>query len=260
MTNDGWEEVESPKNEKTKKHKFSFEEAEASDKVIITIYGEKGAGKTCTALGLNGIKAVLCFDYKASQNKKHFFNGDPNIKVYDANKYFTKDPEQILDSAEMTYEYINFLLDEIKEKIDPDWIILDGLEIFSHISEMHMRKMSNIRPYAGIANMGVWKLRKALMDAIHTRCITIAKKGVVYTTYTDKDEIIEDGATISKKKTPKFVDSILHTTDIVIYVECITSKGEKEITAKVENSKIPTFLKTGQVINLTDRKLGDFVK
>ena len=245
--------------ESTAKQKFEFKEATASDKIVITIFGEKGSGKTMTAFGLSGNKSVLCFDEKAQMLQKHFFKDDKSLKVYDAIEFFTKDPDHYLDSSQMTYEYILFLLDNInKEK--PDWVMIDGLEILTNICEMVMRRNHGLKPYQGIANMSIWRERRQLLDSIHKKALNCAKKGLIYTTYCDDEKIIEEGAIIVSRKIPKWTDSVLYVTDITLHVENHIDKAGQKITVKVNNSKIPSFLKTGQIIDLTNKKLREFIK
>lgn len=237
---------------------FEFKEAEVSDKLVLTIFGEKGSGKTCTAMGLPGTKAVLCFDNKAQLNKKHFFNNNESIKVYNTTLYLSKEPDKYQETAVMTYSYLLFLLDKISEN-KPNWIIIDGLEILSSVAEQIMRKNYGIKPYQGIPNMGIWKERRQILDSVHRKSIGIAKSGVVYTTYCTEDKIVHDGDVIELKKIPKWVDSVLYETDITLHVDSEFRKDGTKITAKVFNSKIPSFLKTGDTLNLTNKKLSDYI-
>lgn len=270
MDEDGWEEIEDkgskgnqtpniPPVAPSPNSSFSFEEAGISDKIVITFYGEKGAGKTTTAMTLPGTKSVLCLDNKAQMVHKHILNNDKSVKVYDASKYYSKTPKTYLSSAETTYEYIIFLLDNIA-KNPPDWIVVDGTEILHEVCEMLMRKHQDIRPYAGIANPNVWKERRQLMDSIFRKAVNSCKKGVVYTTYCKNDELIEDGNVVSNKKIPKWIDTLLYETDVVVFVENKHEKGASRILVRVDSSKIPNILKTGQVLDLTNKKLSDFIK
>jgi hypothetical protein len=208
---------------------------------------------------LPGTKAVLCFDKKAQMVHKHFLGGDKDIKVYDATKYYVKTPDMFLPSSETTYEYVFFLLDNIS-KHQPDWIVIDGTEIVQEICEMLMRKRHDIKPYSGIENRNIWKERRQFMDSIFRKAMDSCKKGVVYTTYCKNDELVREGEIVSNTKIPKWVDTLLYETDIVLYNELIHEKGQARVKVRVDSSKIPGILKTGQVIDLTDKKLSDFMK
>jgi len=262
----GWEELTTaggdrradPPQKSSPSSSFSFEEATDSGKIVFTIYGDKGSGKTVTAMTLPGTKAVLCFDKKAQVVHKHILNGDTNIKVYDATKYFVKTPELYLPSSETTYEYVFFLLDNIA-KNPPDWIIIDGTEILHEVCEMLMRKRHDIRPYAGIENRNIWKERKQFMDSIFRKAIECCKKGLVYTTYTKDDQLISEGEITSSKKIPKWIDTVLYETDIVLFTEIKHEKGKARVYVRIDSSKMP-MLKTGQLIDITDKTLASFMK
>ena len=185
-----WEELDNavptpkkPKEQPKPQQLPKLKEADVSEKIVITIYGRKGDGKTTTALGLPGTKMVLTFDNKSQAVKKYYYKNDKNIKIYNAVEYYKKDTEQnMLNTAELTYMVLLDFLKNIKDK--PDWIVIDGLEILSEIAEMVMRKRKGLKAYQGIGNMGVWKLRKQLLGEFHTRALEKVKKGVIYTTYT----------------------------------------------------------------------------
>lgn len=237
---------------------FVFKEAAPGDKLVITFYGEKGSGKTMSALGLPGTKSVLCFDNKAQTIKHSFFKDSPDIKVYDATEFFVKDTSHFLESSEITYDYLTFLLQKIGEQ-KPDWIIIDGLEILTGICEMVMRKHNGLKPYQGVSNLSVWKERRQLLDGIHRRAVQAVKRGVVYTAYCDTQQIIEEGAIVTSKIVPKWVDTVLYETDITVHVENRIGKEGSRIIVKINNSKIPSFLETGKVFDITGKTLGDFI-
>lgn len=248
-----------PPSFSSNKHNFKFEEAINENKIVVTIWGEKGSGKSSTALGLSGLKCALSFDYKTQTIKENFYKNDDSVKVYDAVAYFTKDLDFYLESSEVTLDYVMFLLDNIK-KMNPDWVIIDGLEIVTNVAEMVMRKRHGLRPYQGIANMSVWRERRQILDAIHRKAMGCVKKGVVYTTYFEDKKVIEDGAIITSRQVPKWVDTVLYVTDVILHVETEVKKGEPKTYVKVNSSKVPGFLKTGEIIDITGKKLSDITK
>lgn len=241
--------------------KFEFVEANASSKETYCVYGEKGNGKTVLALGFPGKISALSFDRKTMAPKVNFYDNDSRIKIYDAVEYFNRDSALVLDSAMKTYEYVKFLLDNIAEKDKPDWILIDGLEILEKIAEFVMRKRSNLHPYQGIVNMNLWKIRRSILDEVHQRANFIAKRGVIYTVYTTVSEIIEEGTVISKTKVPKYIDTILWETDIVLFVENkFDSKAKKSIiTLRCDTSKNDKRIKTGSFFDITDKKATEII-
>lgn len=238
---------------------FLFKESESGDQIVIVNHADKGNGKTTLGMGLPGTVAVVCFDNKAMLNKKHHYNNDERIKVYNVVEYFTKSPDNILEASETTYEYIKFVLFNIA-KDKPNWIMVDGTEILSFIAEMVMRKRNHVKPYEGISNRNLWKERKAILDEIHRLCLASSKSGVYYTVYSEMKEIIKDGEIVATQKIPKYTEVLLYEADIVLHTELIIDKTGKKCIVTVENSKIDSFLKTGAVLDMTDKKLSEFIR
>ncbi|MHA1215655.1 MAG: hypothetical protein ACTSPG_10170, partial [Candidatus Hodarchaeales archaeon] len=192
--------------------------------------------------------------------EKHFKNDGSRISVFDAIRYMDySSPEKLLISSEKTFRYLNKLLDFIETNIHPDWIIIDGSEILQRICEMTMRYRNDLMPFQGVKNRNLWKERRMYITQIHNRCLGIAKKGVIYTTYTDKDEIIEDGEFVTKTDVPKWIGAILYETDTIIRVAARTEKGIRRFYATVESSKTPD-LKTGITVDITGKGFSDLLK
>lgn len=244
--------VEAPKiPEEAPKVEFDLSEQKESPLITITIYGLKGEGKTYLTCGLPGSIVFLSFDRKALIAKKFFPNKD--IRVFDAIRYFSEEtPEASLKSAEITYNYLIKILDSLKQN-PPDWIVFDGSEIEQHICELVMRYRNGLMPFEGIANRNLWKERRMYIRFLHRKAESIAKKGIVYTTYVDKDEIVEKGEVVTKKDVPRWIDVILYETDVVIKCEGMfdLTKMRKQFFALVESSKIPS-LPTGLRVDVTN--------
>jgi len=236
---------------------FDLSEDKGMGKVVIVIYGLKGNGKTYAAMTLPGTVDVISFDRKALM-VKNILN-KPGIRVFDGIRYMDwENTEKVTESAERTYAYLNKLLDEIA-KNPPDWIVIDGSEIFQTICEYVMRYRNNILPFQGIANLNLWKERRLYIRQIHQRCVRIAKRGLVYTTYVDKDEIVEDGEIKTKKDVPRWIDAILYETDIVIKVEGRQQPSGRQFIAEVESSKYPNLFRTGARLDITNKGLSVFL-
>lgn len=240
---------------------FIFEEEQGSEKEVWVLAGDKGDGKTTIALGFPGKIAALSFDHKTILVKKNIYKNDDRIKVYDALKYFDEEPSKKLESAITTFGYLLFLLKEIKEKIQPDYIVIDGSEIFTSIAELCMRKRNNVGLYSGIANQNLWKERKDFLIKLHRVAVASAKRGLIYTTYTEKEELVADGTLISREKVPKWTGIILYEADIVAYAYSKFDKDKgKRFYLKVANSKLEDVIKTGFHQDITGKKVSEFIK
>ena len=235
------------------KPNFVFVEDEMSDKIIYTIYGHKGCGKTTTAFLFKGKKYCISFDKKSSVIKNNYFDGRDDIKVYDGTKYLVETAEEYVQSSIVCYDYVNFLLDNIEAQKDCDYIIIDGLEILQKLAEMNMRGQYHLTPFQGVSNPNVWKLRTLLIRNIHNKALNCCKKGVIYTTYIDKDEVVEEGTIITKTDIPKWVDIVFYTTDVVLRVNNTSGKDGRKCTVDVVSSKTKDF-KTGDKIDITNKK------
>ena len=231
---------------------FDFSEDTGQAKEVHTIYGLKGHGKTYLTLTYPGTIVVLSFDRKAALVKQKCFAGENRIIVYDCVKYLDYGtPQNWLKTAEITFKYINALLDRVVAKIKPDWIVIDGSEIFQQICEMTMRYRNNLMPFQGIANRNLWKERRMYIRQVYNKCLSIAQRGVIFTTYIDKDEIVVEGEFIAKKDVPKWIDVIMYETDVVIKVEAMPTDSGKKYYAIIESSK--TKLPSGVKVDITDR-------
>lgn len=225
-------------------------------KEVWCIYGEKGDGKTTLALGFPGTIAALSFDRKTVLIKNNLYNKDKRIKVFDCIKFLDEEPSEYTRTARLTYEYVVHVLDTLKQNYAGkiDWILVDGTEILTKIAEQTMRFNNEIGPFQGIKNMNVWKERNLMIRRVYKKAMDCVNCGVIFTTYCDKDEIIEDGTVVAKKDIPKWVDVILWESDVVVKSY---SKFEKDLGKRfymqVDSSKIPSKIKTGTVKDVTGK-------
>ncbi len=222
---------------------------------IITIFGAKGEGKSSLAFGickqLGNTAAAFSYDNKTVAVWQDMYNADGSMKVYDAIRYFDPSKSAIRETSSMTLDYIESILNSMRSN-PPDWIIHDGLEILAMIAEMKMRYDNNIGPVQAFANLNLWKDRRMIIRHIHKMSVDIAKKGVIYTTYAEKDETITDGAIVTKKDVPKWTDAILYETDIVLYAFAIVEKTAIKHFVRVYSSKDRKFMTTGVVVDVSN--------
>lgn len=242
---------------------FSFEQDTVPAKLVFTIYGKKGVGKTMTSITFPGTISALSFDKKTTLAKKQLTEADADnrVKVYDAIKYYTKDSGEVLNSAVKSLEWIKFLLEKIKTEDKPDWVLIDGIEVLNDIAEFVMRKENALKPYSGVANLTLWKIRKAITDKIHEMAFSAAKRGVIYTAYTALDELVEDGTLISKKESPKYIGNVMMQTDIVMKIESSfdVKNRQYKVMMTCESSKANSVIKTGTVLDITGKQASDFI-
>ena len=235
------------------------EEEPSPAKYVILIYGEKGTGKTTTAMSFPGEIVVLSFDRKAAIIKSNIYNNDKRIHVFDVVKYMDySTDETMLKTAELTYLYALKILDYSAKKIKPDWIIIDGAEIFQQIAEWVMRYRHGLKPFEGIRNLNLWKYRKQLIRDLHTKALNIARRGIIYTTNVEYEEIIVEGELVARKDVPKWIDILVYETDIVL--KTVRDPRTREFKVEVVTSKDDKLLPTGKVYVVTDKPLGTQIK
>jgi hypothetical protein len=231
--------------------KFDTSPEKTAESRTFLFYGEKGDSKTFSALSFPGRQDILSFDHKTVAVWEESFKRDPRITIYDAIRYMDySSPDAWLMSSEITLQYINILLDEIRIRSDkPDWIIVDGLEEFTKIAEMVMRYRNGIRMTQGV-EWSFWKERRLYLKQIHLKAMGIAKRGLIYTTYPGKLEKVVDGKIVESTKVPRWVDVVKEQTDVVILVESKQTNEGRRFYATIESSKYGPF-RTGRRVDIT---------
>jgi hypothetical protein len=261
---------EKPKEEEVKKEEVKVEEKpkvefpldeEKSNptKEVYLIFGDKGEGKTTTAFSFPGEILCLSFDRKSQIVKYYMYNNDNRIHVFDVVKLMDySTPESMLDSAEKTYNYILWLLTHYAEKYpQPDWVVIDAAQIFHQVCEWTMRKRHNIGPFDGIANLNIWKERRMYIRDVHYKALDLAKRGVIYTTHSETDELIIGGEVKARKKVPAWIDVLIYETDYVLRTEY--DEGTKQFTITVVTSKNDKKLPSGRTYTVTGRRFWEVV-
>jgi len=194
------------------------------DKVSITVVGEKGDGKSTISLAFVGEdeKAlVISYDRMAKANK-YKMRYPQNLKIVDPMTLFDSSTSlRKRNSMALIYDYLVGVEEYVDGPRDGgllsthepvDWIIHDGTDILMEICEMVMRAKHDLLPAQGV-EWNLWKDRKYAIQDIYHKSLSLAKKGVIYTTYFDEKNYDEDITGQKKKKQiPKWMDIILHQT------------------------------------------------
>lgn len=236
----------------------------SSSKKVITVYGHKNDAKTATAMGVakRGEKvAVLSFDLKSDRPTELDFvkKSGVDYKVFNAILYLDKStPDLYQTTAEKTYVFVLKLLAGIKEKYQPDWVIIDGSEFLNKILEQVMRKRNGVMPYQGVANQNIWKERTQYIDDVHKQAMDAATKGIIYTTYVAKDSVVKDGVVVQQKDMPKWLGDVMSQTDVIIRVVTEITGGKAEYKAIIESSKFPREYPPKEYI-ITNKRLNDVI-
>jgi len=251
--------IETKREEVKTPEEILTEESATPVKEVWLIFGDKGTGKTTVAMSFPGETLVLSFDRKSAIIKYNMYNNDKRIHVFDVVKYMDySSPEKMTESATKVFEYINYLLDNYTKKYSqPDWVVIDGAQIFQQICEWTMRHRHNLGPFDGIANLNLWKERRMYIRQIHNKALNLAKRGVIYTTYVEKDEVVIKGEVVTRKDTPAWIDVLIYETDYVIYT--YHDETKKTYHVRVVSSKNDKKIKSGTDIDVTNKKFSEFV-
>ncbi len=218
-------------------------------KLVIAIHGEKGSGKTTagfivTSGRIGGFPAgktnVISFDNKSKITADQFFPND-GITVWNGKLHYREDPSLCTKSGMISYKYIQKLIQSWKDS-PPDWIVFDGFTIMAVILEMAMRFKHNLQPSEGIANRNVWKDRARFVQDLHNLATKVAKYGVMYTTYSEKNELVEAGTVVSKTDVPKYIDVVMQETDVVLHATKAMGKDGDLFYLRVESTKYREYV------------------
>lgn len=244
--------------------KFDFTPDNSQGKVVITIHGPKNAGKSTLAFlittgRLGGFRSgrtlAVSFDDKTKTTYDQFFKGE-TIDVHDGTKYYSEDPLTKTKSGYMSYLYLQKLFEhEAQTKNKYDWVFFDGLTVLSEMLEMSMRYINGLKPTQGFANRNIWKDRGSMLRTLHNLAAKMANIGVIYSTYSEKDEIIKDGETVTKEDIPKYIDVVMIKTDVVLKATKAKGKAGNLFFTTVEGTKFKQYYDHGILLPITDRTL-----
>lgn len=229
------------------------EEEEPPSKLVVLVVGEKGTGKTVTAMSFPGEICVLSFDRKAVPIKANFYRGDKRIHVFDIAKYMDWRPERITEASKRVFDVMEAVLKKCGG-MGADWIVFDGVELLEQIAEMYMRYRHGLGPIEGIRNLNIWKERKWLLRDLHNKALNSARRGVVYTVYPTWSERIVAGEIVDRRQEPKWLEHILFETDIVLWTRY--DESTKRFLVEVQSSKYDHVVPTGHVFDVTGNPFG----
>jgi hypothetical protein len=236
-------------NEDLEKMVFDFSPDMSRGKLVVALHGEKGSGKTTAGFIVttgriggfpSGKTNVISFDNKTKITKEQYFPND-DITVWNGKLHYREDPILCTKSGMISYKYIQKLILSWKDN-QPDWIIFDGFTIMAVIFEMAMRFKHNLQPSEGISNRNVWKDRARFVQDIHNISCRIAKYGVMYTTYSEKNNIVEAGTVISSTDIPKYIDVVMQETDVVLHATKAMGKDKDLFYIRVESTKFREYV------------------
>lgn len=247
-------------------YNFDFDkrmnEPRKQTKMHILFYGSKGVGKSYTALNLPSPLKVLAFSYDGltapivDSLSKRIPDIWERTMVFDIE--YLDDPEVANDSAYLNYDYIKAVIasDKIKE-FKPDIILHDRVDKLNVICEGRMRK-NQMLPSIGTVDYSLWKERKAYLSYIH-KISAENTLGVFYTNYYDDYSAVDfkdKAGNVIVKKEPQYVDIIKDNVPFVIEIEQWNDKDKHKTytRATVSTSKNDLFMKTGDVIDLSNYK------
>ena len=135
--------------------------------------------------------------------------------------------------------------------------MFDMEEEFESLIEQVMRYEFNLDPYQGIANLNIWKDRKNKFFSIVNKALSIANKGLIFTTYADMSELITQGEVVNRKEVPRWSVYLAMVTDVVLHTFIDDRTGEFKV--KVVSSKFDDYIPTGQVFNVHNKRFYDLL-
>lgn len=251
-----------------------YKDTEYGGKQSMTVVGEKGAGKSTVAMGFcdeDETMLVISYDRMAVRNK-YKMRYPQNIKVVDPMPLLdSTTPIKKRDSYVKIYEYLVGVEEYpngprrgglLVEHEPVDWVVHDGTDILMLICEMVMRHRYDLLPSQGV-EWNLWKDRKDAIQDLYNKSLTLAKKGVIFTTYFDEKRYDEDITGQKKtKEIPKWMDIILYQT---LHTFVAHNQGENYFLYVHQSKSIKkdvsrkTFDITGTSFEEVDKKTGETV-
>ena len=220
-------------------------------KVVISIGGDKGAGKTSLALALPGRKLILSYDNLKAIRNISLMGEDGNVVVVDAVEHFSERNDVFQKSAVDSYYYVESVLDRAVETWgEVDWVIHDGASVLTEMADQlarvsyaeHVKDGKAFTAFAPVGkdNNMFFRIRNNHINNIHHKSFDVARRGVVYCTYAYYDKEIRDGEVHNTgKKHPAWVSRIKEHTDIAVVIDEVVSEIAIDRFAIIDYTKLP---------------------
>jgi len=207
-------------------------------KVVTTVYGAKGSGKTTfvlqSALYLPRDHVILAISFdgqtmpiKQALSRQHGNQVGNRIivksGVADYPRVTPKDWQ--VKSFESVKKVLGLLkkVSQLPEKKRPYIVLLDGMEILSKMCEQVMRYKYGLDAFSGFGERTRWHYRTFLMDAVHDHALQATRRHLVYTTYpTIVDKTTKNGEVIDREESPRWLGNMEKKTDTVIRTDRVT--------------------------------------
>ncbi len=245
---------------------------------IVTLYGQKGVGKTYSSLSLlnkNDKILVISFDGKSEQIGRQFFS-DYQIDYYDAidNDKFPRivfvekndETLEVIESIENGFANWQNLLKKLSalETGKYDFILYDGLNLAERLSEAVMRYKKGLKYDENFTDFNNWKIRNNNVNSLLIVAQKKVNKGILYTVYPTEDvRKKKDGQVIDSEQMPKYVEEVMWQTDIVIKISSknvkVNNSEVKKYYATIESSKFKE-IPSGTTYDVTGHNLSDFIR
>lgn len=253
--------------------KSEFNEDNTPQRIVITIMGDKGVGKTFSALGFvrstsNKTCLAISYDNKTKRVRDEMYDKDLRIHVLNGNKYLNDaQQDQITESSAVCLNYVQQALRWAEVELRPDWVMHDCCDGLEYLCEMKMRYNHGLDMAQGFKTLTWWKERKANIRAVHRASLTAARVGVIYTVYTELENIVDQyGVTAEregKEKVPRWIDVVMTETDIAIeivqrYNSTLRRMTHQAIIRSNKLSKTFPEIKTGTIIDVSNGGLIPF--
>jgi len=225
------------------------------------IFGEKGEGKTTTALSFPGKILAFSYDGRTSVIKYSMYKNDPRITVVNVSEFLdTASGERAVESALTLFNLIDRAIDYYVQKFgEPDWIVHDYASKLVEICEWAARAIFGIRETEAGAPWKVWRKRNELVQHIHNKSFRVARLGLIYTCYPRVEpKIIYEGSIYRSEPVPKWLDDMIAKMDFVL--ECIFDRVSKRYKVRVWDSKYPDAIKPGEEYDVTNTTFWNVIK
>lgn len=220
-------------------------------------FGDKGAGKTTTAMSVSGNVLAITFENRANLTLpwSKFFKYNPRFQIFSFAEHIDRTHKGTYrDTSNESYLQIVNLMNRaraLEQKFD--WVIIDGLQAGQKLAEQRMRSVNNEGAFSRFKNLSLWGERSMYFENVVMQLSSqVASKGVYLTSQNVLQKAMflteeQKGAGKTEEdipvKEPKWKDKIKDDVHAVIY-HTIQSKDmgkvgkEMHYKAEVSTNKL----------------------